>query len=844
MRLIIVLAAVLLISDVSVLFGNSDYYVLSKSTKGKEFIVAIPPNELPGIEEDFAVEAYISSNKNSSVNIRIPYLNIDRDFDIYADTPLVINNDLINQFDHRLELRDNSRSKAVFISSEDSISVSVFNSKYVTSEGYTAFPVESWGTEYRHMAYYDNYREYGALWWQEKVRRNAGFIIIASEDDTKCEITLQGVGTPEVNGKKIGEKIEFTLNRGETRLVNTRSYRNGRDDISGTMIKSDKPVGVISYHLRTNLPSTQDDFYNGLDHLSEWLMPVESWGSNFFTTDLIDSDKGDFFRVMSSEDNTELSVISYHPVTGNVIYEEEFKLNDAGEFWEYNNDFTGQNPKGIRGLTKWSADKPVLLMQYSYSASWYDNSNKNDPFMVQVVPTEQFVSSATIQVPENDYSFVRNRIAFIIENKEPGALESFIINGLPLRNYEANIQNQKIPGTDYHWCKLELSPGIYNISSNTQFGAYLYGSDQYNSYGWPVAMKLDWEAFVDTLKPELHLMQFCDDIEFSISDTTHGDTTAEDSQRDSGIELVSVLEMDNFEIVYDTLSNAGDTLSRIYSARPEVIDKRTNAYLKIEAKDYLGNTGTYEIFYPPKDKLPVIMNMEIDSPRDKYMPGEILAGNLMASLPETGFYKYDSLNLRIEYDPMEFNVLDAELDESLIPEYELSSRIENFSDKEELVLTVINPGSYIQDSIFINLKFKVLLSGSVDYKAKFSLSGIGIEPECLDIDYPEISVKVNNCTGDLRLVSSGENKFGIEEINPNPVNSNILNIDYSVGFDTYTSITIYNSMGQVIETLRASDTKAGEYSILYNINRLGSGQYFIRMDSGPYSKTRKFIISR
>jgi hypothetical protein len=44
------------------------------------------------------------------------------------------------------------------------------------------------------------------------------------------------------------------------------------------------------------------------DHLVEQMMPVDTWGKDFFTISTPDRTVGDYFKIVASEDNTEISL--------------------------------------------------------------------------------------------------------------------------------------------------------------------------------------------------------------------------------------------------------------------------------------------------------------------------------------------------------------------------------------------------------------------------------------------------------------------------------------------------------------------------------------------------------
>jgi hypothetical protein len=83
------------------------------------------------------------------------------------------------------------------------------------------------------------------------------------------------------------------------------------------------------------------------------------------------STKGDLFRIMAVEANTSYSVKWYDLNTKQQLGNVDGVLQNAGEFAEIS-DVLNVDPtaKSITGSSVFEADKPIMLMQYSYSSNW------------------------------------------------------------------------------------------------------------------------------------------------------------------------------------------------------------------------------------------------------------------------------------------------------------------------------------------------------------------------------------------------------------------------------------------------------------------------------------------
>ena len=77
---------------------------------------------------------------------------------------------------------------------------------------------------------------------------------------------------------------------------------------------------------------------------------------------------------------------------------------------------------------------------------------------------------------------------------------------------------------------------------------------------------------------------------------------------------------------------------------------------------------------------------------------------------------------------------------------------------------------------------------------------------------------------------------------PNPA-SNTVNVNYSLYNSQYVSIGIYNQIGQEVISVVKETQKEGTYTYEVNVEKLGTGIYFIRINTGKEIITRKLIIS-
>jgi len=79
---------------------------------------------------------------------------------------------------------------------------------------------------------------------------------------------------------------------------------------------------------------------------------------------------------------------------------------------------------------------------------------------------------------------------------------------------------------------------------------------------------------------------------------------------------------------------------------------------------------------------------------------------------------------------------------------------------------------------------------------------------------------------------------------PNPVKGNAI-ISYTIPFDNFVSLKVYDILGNEVETLVSERKHAGNYEILFNPGHLTGGVYFCRLQAGDkLIETQKVFFLR
>ncbi len=514
--------------------------MLNVSAQGRLFWLAIPPNEaLSQNAPTRALEIYVTSSFDTEVTLEVPGLGVPprtkkvNALDITTFTDAAAGG---GEMTWAYEVRESESPSqlGIKLTSPDPISVYVLTAKLYTSEGYLALPVDTWGREYIHLSYYD--------YPEMNVNRGGGFIIIAHEDDTEVNFRLAGtmVNGRTLGGRRIGDPYRVVLQEGETYMVQgDGSDRNF--DISGTRISATKTIGLISFHMRTIIPSALG--VSSRDNLIEMPPPISTWGKNYVSLELRRANRGDYFRIVAAEDQTEFEAVSYDLQTKEVLSRRQGLLS-AGQTAQFEETLPTANTESIRGTTVWKANKPVLVMQYAYSSGW-DGMTDFDPFMVLVVPQEQYIPATVFQTPSRA-DFNTNWFNIIAEGDttDPthARLKSLELDGNAIWKSMPQFLANRIPNTQLYWARINVNPGAHRVKGDTRFGGYIYGFSQFESYGWPAAMALNKIDELDTIPPTIEIEDKCGIFDIESTELVVAPASDDPRQIDQGIAAIDLIE--------------------------------------------------------------------------------------------------------------------------------------------------------------------------------------------------------------------------------------------------------------------------------------------------------------
>jgi len=123
-----------------------------------------------------------------------------------------------------------------------------------------------------------------------------------------------------------------------------------------------------------------------------------------------------------------------------------------------------------------------------------------------------------------------------------------------------------------------------------------------------------------------------------------------------------------------------------------------------------------------------------------------------------------------------------------------------------------NPGSHSSKSIYYRLK-------QIDLDGSFSYSDV-------------VEVDVSAPTG-----------FALEQNYPNPFNP-ATTIAFSIPSSAFTSLKVYDILGNEVATLVNEEKPAGTYEVQFDASNLSSGVYLYRLSAGNFTEMKKMVLMK
>lgn len=564
------------------------------SFEDTRFVIGFMQNEIfiPGVYEPpidgLVLQIFIASDYNASVTIDLP--NGSRFIrNVLANT--VYTETLDPQL--MMHVSERPMRQCVFVTSDVPVVVYAINTIAASTDTYIALPMKHLGTEYRAVTRSNDYYppNDGSSANQrlfDTTQRQAEFMVMAVEDNTMVQYTPS---SSTEGGVPAGQTSSVLLQRGECFLVKSGKVGKGQGDLTGSLVKTNRPVAFLSGHVRSSVPLSYGSRFSK-DHLVEMLPPTSLWGSEHATVPFGSGIRsGDYIRIVAAQDNTTVTFTSATGTGTQVI-------PNAGDWVEY---------RDVRFPTRWVSDKPTMVAQFMVS-QYYAGTNYADPAMVIVPPVQYFATRALFQFPKMQLQsggpIPQPFFYFVNVLCEASGLSTFRINGTLVSTLDPAILTQTVPGTNLHWAQLSLNAGVYVLQVDSgSFSGVMYATTFVDSYANMFGASFEPRKRLDLSPPNFHVSSDCFKIQGAITDTV---TEAGFSKK---LYEVNVMRDRTSNYTWQVIGPTDTTGSVEFDAT--VSDPWKDALMVIQAWDDQGNGKEWLYFYhAPKVAVPAAIKFQ------------------------------------------------------------------------------------------------------------------------------------------------------------------------------------------------------------------------------------------
>lgn len=686
---------------ISILFITSSIQILANQnevTEGREYWIGVPHCRTVMGEPirfgEYPIMLWMSSKVNTTARVTAEAIAYTRNFQIEKNKTTIV------------ELPDILMPKeseeimpyGVHIEAEDPITVAVYLAYKWTGEAYRCIPMEWLGREYVTTNLYLD---------QTDQFKPPQILLVANEDKTVVTYV------PTAHTVKVNKGVPktVTLNRGDVYLIEGRVEgqegfkREWVTDLTGTYIKSTKPIGVISGHTKGAFPRYQRGMPSNYmerwanfmrNMLCEMMWPIELLGKEYLSAPIKYNDRtrglsyatddyGDLIRFVATQDNTDI----YQLRQDGSGYMKISPTLKKGQWYNIDNQ---------EKAALYRATKPVLCAQYGKAwmneqvPSGADEGTKKDKpenqiqnphkngegMLIVLAPLDRWTGYAQFRSPSGIDNFV------YVTCKED-AIDHLKFDG---QLFTAKFGNAitGIAGTDYVFVTEALGSGDHYIEADSgyKFAAYAYGNWDYTkdgfAYGYPTG---------------INYASICTDSLYVLDKMLCGDVagTAYVVPPDSSCAvLFNILFYSSKSYNYEfTVEDFSRETAKVANFWLKVIDKTKPAKGVVTAmsRSGLSVTKTYEYFPEDLTAQPTLLNFGTLKVGDKKCM------NVDFTNPSTSPVSVTIKNFKLKTGKPEFQLESKNLPITVAPGETVSLEI--------CATALATTANYVEDSLIVEL---------------------------------------------------------------------------------------------------------------------------------------------
>ncbi len=603
MKMLLTLVLSMLCLSTPLAAQNTMPSLLDNANAGTEFVFSMPPCYEQGGNDNHIV-IYVSSPYATEVKVEIPGRGV-------VKTQRTVPNDVIyfslspaeaqpfNKSPNQVApAQDLYTGAAVIVTAKEPIVAYAVTRFQFTSDAIMLTPTSALGTEYVVGSMADMSSMYPGFNLPSEVT------IAATAEDTRVFFTLGGNAlTTANNAMKAGDTRSYTLNKGDVIAI---SSVTAEGDVSGSYVRSTKPVSVVSGNQCANVPTS----IRWCDYIASAETPISAWSTSYHYPQLMERSQNSWMKIFAADDQTNVRRNG-----------EPFGLIESGRGGVSGVGFLeGQALDGEQQPIVFTADKPISIKVFNPGQE-LDNRT-SDPYAIQLVPVDQYVNYVWFNAPGvAQLSFAQNWVSLIYvvddngtlpDDLELGMVDGGVIEWVSIADVYGSAPGSIFPsiGDGKTWAEKRLAlpdpSGVYTIRSASEpFTVYSYGAEDYNTYAFRTgARMIDLES-VDALPPQNEWLASGGLLRSGriIDVADQGDP--------SGLAAIRIIPetRENFKLEIDDF--VPGTIDRVQWTA-SVQNASQNGRVVLAMIDRRGNTELLELTYAPEEETNLDVTREID----------------------------------------------------------------------------------------------------------------------------------------------------------------------------------------------------------------------------------------
>lgn len=454
-----------------------------RDTYGRDFWIAVPPNahSSTGNGDPSILSVFFVSSDPTTVRIE----SQQRDGTLFNTTFDVPSNAVWEQRFETInyELRgvtspggrcndcEEAIPSSIHITTTADVTVYAVIRDDNTSDAWIVLPTDALGTDYVVSTYASSAEADTTVFSRTfSAAYPSQFLVVATEDSTLVTAQL----SVDRSASAAGDFRSVLLQRGEAYLLQAFvSAQRQNDDLTGSRVRSTKPIAVLGAHFRAQVPIIAEQASR--DCLVEQLPSTDVWGKHVVVPPLVPPSD---IRRTSQRDVALVRILASSTKTGLTINGNPVAVLGAGAYLDVP---LVDEPLDI------IATEPILVTIIDRSANRQNGAGRSgDPSLIVVPPVEQYLSSyrvTSIEPRQSDTAFyTQHRISCIVPLKHAASLT---LDGA------AAPSAVPILGTTLGYVHCDVARGIHRLTCDTTFGIIIYGYGPAESYGYTGGMAFE-----------------------------------------------------------------------------------------------------------------------------------------------------------------------------------------------------------------------------------------------------------------------------------------------------------------------------------------------------------------